>query len=50
MLTLSNVAKEFEDGLLALDQINLDVSAGEIVVVIGGSGCGKSTLPGDRRA
>jgi sulfonate transport system ATP-binding protein len=44
MLTLSNVAKEFEDGLLALDQINLDVSAGEIVVVIGGSGCGKSTL------
>ena len=44
MLTLSNVDKRFVDGFLALDQINLDVSAGEIVVVIGGSGCGKSTL------
>lgn len=44
MLTLSNVAKRFEDGFLALDQIDLEVLAGEIVVVIGGSGCGKSTL------
>jgi len=44
MLTLSNVAKRFDDGFLALDQIDLEVVAGEIVVVIGGSGCGKSTL------
>jgi sulfonate transport system ATP-binding protein len=44
MLILKDVAKRFEDGFLALDQIDLSVSPGEIVVVIGGSGCGKSTL------
>ena len=44
MLTLNDVAKRFEDGFLALDEIDLEVSAGEVVVVIGGSGCGKSTL------
>jgi sulfonate transport system ATP-binding protein len=44
MLILDQVAKRFENGFLALDQIDLEVSAGEIVVVIGGSGCGKSTL------
>ena len=44
MLTLNDVAKRFEDGFLALDEIDLEVSAGEVVVLIGGSGCGKSTL------
>jgi phospholipid/cholesterol/gamma-HCH transport system ATP-binding protein len=29
---------------LILDQINFDVYAGEIFVILGGSGCGKSTL------
>ena len=32
------------DQLLALDQINLEVRAGEFVCIVGPSGCGKSTL------
>jgi nitrate/nitrite transport system ATP-binding protein len=30
--------------VLALDRINLDITSGELVVLIGHSGCGKSTL------
>ncbi|HKX75972.1 MAG TPA: ABC transporter ATP-binding protein [Acidimicrobiia bacterium] len=44
MLELRLVSKRFDDGLLALDRIDLEVGAGEIVVVIGSSGCGKSTM------
>ncbi len=33
-----------EDGVLALDNANLDVRDGESMVILGPSGCGKSTL------
>lgn len=44
MLSISGVSKQFENGFTALDAIDLSVSAGEIVSLVGTSGCGKSTL------
>lgn len=44
MLHLENVYKQFRNGFLALEEINLRVKAGEIVSIVGTSGCGKSTL------
>ena len=43
IIEVRNVAKSFSSQRV-LDDINLDVSRGEIMVILGGSGCGKSTL------
>jgi putative spermidine/putrescine transport system ATP-binding protein len=40
---LIGCAKTFADGTRALDAIDLDIAAGETVVVLGPSGCGKTT-------
>jgi putative spermidine/putrescine transport system ATP-binding protein len=41
---LVNCAKTFENGTRALEPFNLEVAAGETVVILGPSGCGKTTL------
>lgn len=43
MLTVSHLTARYE-GHLALQDINLSIDSGELVVVLGPSGCGKTTL------
>ena len=43
-VVLDSVGKRFEDGLVAVEGVDLTVQEGEIVALIGPSGCGKSTL------
>ncbi len=42
MITFKNLKKDF-NGLTAVDQLNVELSSGEITVLIGPSGCGKTT-------
>ncbi|PFG63268.1 alpha-glucoside transport system ATP-binding protein [Thioclava sp. ES.031] len=42
-LKLENVAKSYGE-VSVLENINLDIKAGELIVFVGPSGCGKSTL------
>lgn len=43
-LTLKNIAKSYENGYQAVQQLDLDINDAEMVVLVGPSGCGKSTL------
>lgn len=43
-IRLSELSKVFENGVCALDKINLAVRDGEFMAIVGPSGCGKSTL------
>src|SRR4051794_2919467 len=43
MIRLSGVGKTYDDGTVAVQEVDLDVGAGEMVVLVGPSGCGKST-------
>src|SRR5919106_3551143 len=44
MIQLKDVTKVYPNGLKALDQFNLEITAGEWVSVMGPSGSGKTTL------
>jgi osmoprotectant transport system ATP-binding protein len=43
-ITLERLRKVYPDQTVAVDELSLDIKAGEVVVLIGPSGCGKSTV------
>lgn len=43
-LQLTNVEKTYSGNINVLNNINLDIKTGELIVFVGPSGCGKSTL------
>ena len=44
MIEFKNVEKKYPNGLLALNDINLKLRKGNMLLIIGFSGAGKSTL------
>lgn len=44
MIKLNNITKEYKNGVKALSNIDLEISKGDFVFLVGSSGAGKSTL------
>src|SRR5512137_2146215 len=43
LLKAEDLSKRYEDGILALDHLNLNVGAGEVYCLLGANGAGKTT-------
>jgi osmoprotectant transport system ATP-binding protein len=43
MIRLSGVGKTYDDGTVAVQELDLEIARGELVCLVGPSGCGKST-------
>lgn len=44
LIKIRNVKKQYKNGVVALNKINLNIEKGDFVFIIGQTGCGKSTL------
>jgi multiple sugar transport system ATP-binding protein len=42
-ITLNHVTKQYADGAVAVNDLNLEIDDGEFCILVGPSGCGKST-------
>ena len=43
-IVLENVTKVFDDNVVAVNDVSLEIADGEFMVLVGPSGCGKSTI------
>ena len=43
-ITIDNVTKQYPNGVVAVNEVDIDIRDGEFVVLVGPSGCGKTTL------
>ena len=43
MIKAIDLTKRYEDGVLALDGLNLEIAAGEVYCLLGANGAGKTT-------
>lgn len=44
LIRIKNVKKQYKNGLVAIYNMNLKITKGDFVFIIGSTGCGKSTL------
>jgi spermidine/putrescine ABC transporter ATP-binding subunit len=44
IVTIRNVSKKFPGGVVAVDNVNIDIAQNEFFALLGPSGCGKTTL------